>query len=622
MDIIVTKKNQRTKNIILISLSFLILVLFLILIQLFYTVLKNDKVYKGVYIDGISVGGLTFNDARETLEKKYNYEEDNIKITLMSEKYKEKYSLSDLGMFFDVDTTVNNGFSIGRKGNIFERLYEIFHVYFNDINIAPEITFNDEVLNNIVDSFYEQTFVAVKNPEIVFDNSSIIINSGHHGESIDKEQLYSEIIKYAKSQRNTKINVPLIINQQEKFNLDEIYNDICSEPISATVKVINNVLTTIPHKMGIMIDKSLLEKAIIELNKGDNIEKILPITLMEPKITEEQLKANMFRDVLSTGKTYFSKDSQYNIDRNENLKLALECIDGVILAPGDTFSFDKALGERTAEKGYKSAKIFSGGKIIDSIGGGICQVSSTLYNAVLRSNLDVLERHNHSFIVSYLPAGYDAAVAYQVIDFKFKNSTNWPIKIQGRTTDANELVVTIIGTNENPGRTVEFYTQIVKTTEYNTIYIDDPEMPEGKTVVRQHGINGYVVDTYKITKQDGQEINRYKITTSVYVPLNKEVIRGTNKSQSHQTDLQDPSSEVGTDLQEPSLEDNTNLQEPSSEDDIDLQEPSLSDTDLQDANRDSSVTDEDTQLNQEVQNNDGLNSNHNTEEQNPKNNES
>jgi len=543
MDTILTKKNEKIKNIILISLSILVLVLFVIIIQLIYTILKNDKVYKGVYIDSINVGGLTSHEIKETLQKKYHYEEDNVKITLMTEKYKEKHSLSDLSISIDIDTTVNNAFSIGRKGNIFERLYEIFHVNFNDINIFTEMTFDREVIDNVVDSFYEKTFISVKNPEIFFDDSSIIINSGHHGESIDKDQLFKEIIRYIKDRKNTKISVPLIITQQEKLNLKELYDNICTEPVNATAKVINNILTTIPHKMGRMVDESLLEEATMELNKDENITKKLPVTYIQPKITEDQLKSNMFRDILGTFKTNFSTDSQYNIDRNENLRLALDCIDGVVLAPGDVFSFDKTLGERTAEKGYKSAKVFSGGKVVDAIGGGICQVSSTLYNAVLRSNLDVLERHNHSFVVSYMPAGYDAAVAYQVIDFKFKNSTNWPIKIQGRTANSNELVITIIGTNENPGKTVEFYTQLVKTTEFKTVYIDDPKMIEGETVIRQNGVNGYVIDTYKIIKQDGQETNRHKITTSVYIPLNKEVIRGTNKSQPQQADSQEQKSD-------------------------------------------------------------------------------
>ncbi|NSW91765.1 MAG: VanW family protein [Firmicutes bacterium] len=531
MDTILTKKNEKTKSIVFVALIILIFIFIIIILQLLYTILKNDKVYKGVYVDGINAGGLTYNELNEILKNKYNYELDNVKVTLTTEKYKEKYSLRDLNISFDVEATIDKAFSIGREGNIFERLSEIFYVNFNDVNISPVIIFDNETIGNIVESFYEKNFVPLKNPVITFDENSVIINSGHHGESIDKDQLFSEIKKSIESRKITKIEVPIIVTEREKINLEDYYNTICTDPVNASVRIENNVLETIPHKNGRRIDKTLLEGAVKELNTNENLTKSIPVTLIEPEITTEKLHANLFRDVLATYKTYFSTDSQYNIDRNENLRLALECVNGIMLAPGDIFSFDKTLGERTEEKGYKSAKIFSGGKIIESIGGGICQVSSTLYNAVLRADLEVVERHNHSFVVSYIPAGLDAAVAYNVIDFKFKNSSRWPIKIEGKITNSNELIFTILGTNENPGKSLEFYTQVLKTTEFKTIYIDDPTMPEGKTVVKQEGINGYVVDTYKIVKQNGQETNRYKISTSVYIPLDKEVVRGTKKEQ-------------------------------------------------------------------------------------------
>ena len=156
------------------------------------------------------MGGLSSQELKETLNNKYKYEENNIKITLTTEttettnKYKEKHSLTDLGISFDIETTANNVFSIGRKGNIFERLHEIFSTNFNDINISPEITIDQDKLNNIVNSFHEKTFVPVKNPEIIFNNNSVIINSGHHGISIDKEQLFNEIIRYSKERKILK----------------------------------------------------------------------------------------------------------------------------------------------------------------------------------------------------------------------------------------------------------------------------------------------------------------------------------------------------------------------------------------------------------------------------------
>lgn len=524
-----TGKKQKHLNLILIFLCVLILILTLLLLQLFYTILKNNEIYKGVYIDGINAEGLSPKELRDTLENKYRFEMNNIRITLMTDNYKERYSLEDLGISIDIDTSINNGFSVGREGNIFKRVGEIINVYFNDKNIEPVLVFNDEKIKNVIDSFYDNIFIPVKEPKITFNEDYVLINSGQHGENIDKENLFSEITDSAKELKTQKINISPIKTPQSKIQVEDLLNKICNDPIDASVRVTDNVLTIIPHKPGRVVDRILAEEVCEDLNKGDNIEKSLPITFIEPDLTEDQLKENMFKDVLGTGKTYFSTADQYNIDRNENLKLSLDCINGIILAPGDVFSFDRTLGERTVEKGYKSAKTFSGGEIIESIGGGICQISSTLYNAVLYSNLEVVERHNHSFIVSYLPAGYDAAVAFRQIDFKFKNSTKWPVKIQGTTTSANEVVISIIGTIENPGKEVSLSTEIVGTTEYKTVYTDDPNLLEGKTTVKQAGINGCVVNTYKAIKQNGEEIKKYKITTSVYIPLNMEVIRGTKK---------------------------------------------------------------------------------------------
>jgi vancomycin resistance protein YoaR len=443
-----------------------------------------------------------------------------------------------------VDATLEKVFSIGRQGNIIERLNQIFNVNFSEESISPEISYDEEKIQDIAEAFYEKNFIPVRNPSIIVNDNAAIINSGHHGESIDKDYLVSEIKNFIKNRNISRIDVPIIITEKEKINPDDYYNFICKNPVNATARVTNNVLEIIPHEIGQQIDRDLLNAAIKDVNNGENIVKTLPITLIEPEITSEKLNDNLFRDVLATYKTYFLTDSLYNINRNENLRIAVECINGTILAPGDIFSFDKTLGERTEEKGYKPAKVFWGGEIIDSVGGGICQVSSTLYNTVLRADLDVLERHNHSFLVSYIPIGMDAAVAYQSIDFKFRNSSSWPIKIVGMMTGSKELIFTILGTNENSGKSVEFYTQIINTTNYNTIYIDDPSIPEGKAIVTQEGINGYVVDTYKIVKQDGNEISRYKLNTSVYIPLNREVLRGIKKEQPLQELPEQPSEQL------------------------------------------------------------------------------
>ena len=128
--------------------------------------------------------------------------------------------------------------------------------------------------------------------------------------------------------------------------------------------------------------------------------------------------------------SYSTKYSTRNKDRTTNLRLAAEKIDGTVLMPGEEFSYNKVVGERTIAAGYKEAPIYQDGQVVDGLGGGICQISTTLYNAVLYANLEILERRNHQFVPSYVPAGRDATVVYGAIDFRFKNSRSYPIKIK------------------------------------------------------------------------------------------------------------------------------------------------------------------------------------------------
>lgn len=530
------KENIKYKNrkIIFISLIILSVILLILLFRSIYLILSSNRIYRGVYVDGINASGLSYSELKQRLEDKYKIEIGSVKLTLQSGKYEEKIPLSELNISFNIEATISKAFSVGREGNIFERLYEIFYTNFNDVNISPVITYETEKIKSIVESFYDKVYTPVKEVDITYDGDKVVIRSGYHGESIDKEWLFNQITRSIEERDYGKIEVPLIITNPKKLTVDELYNMIYKEPVDARTYVENKKLHILSHEDGRSVDKNLLQGIINDINNNEGVVKTLPLTLTKPSLTLEDLRANLFRDILATFKTYFSTEGQYNKDRNENLRLASEAINGIILAPGDVFSFNKVLGERTEEKGYKPAKIFSGGRVIDSVGGGICQVSSTLYNAVLRADLAVIERHNHSFLVSYLAGGYDAAVAYGSLDFQFKNSTNWPIKIESRMTSSNELVVTILGTNENPGKTVEFYTQQVSSTPYNTVYIDDPSLPEGTTYVRQEGSIGCVVDTYKIVKQNGTEVSRYKITTSVYIPLTKEIVRGTKKVENTQ----------------------------------------------------------------------------------------
>lgn len=148
--------------------------------------------------------------------------------------------------------------------------------------------------------------------------------------------------------------------------------------------------------------------------------------ITKPKVTISQIGSEAFPDQLATFTTRFDVS---DVDRSTNLKIACQKINGKVILSGDTFSYNKALGARTAAAGYKNGKIYSGGQVVDGIGGGICQISSTLYNSVLLADLEIVERRNHQFVTSYVGPGRDATVVYGLTDFKFKNTRQYPVRI-------------------------------------------------------------------------------------------------------------------------------------------------------------------------------------------------
>lgn len=205
-------------------------------------------------------------------------------------------------------------------------------------------------------------------------------------------------------------------------------------------------------------------------------------------------------------------------------------MNNVIILPGEIFSYNKTVGERTISAGFKDASIYTDSGIEYGLGGGICQVSSTLYNVALQSNLEIVERKNHRYTVSYVPLGKDATVSYGSVDFKFKNTRTYPIKI--KAIAKNGVVdISFLGMNEEVEYDISILPQQLQVTPFETKYIYDDTLAEGKTVIKQQGHYGYKYETYKIITLNGAIVSKTLISTDTYVPLNKIIKVGTKKVQ-------------------------------------------------------------------------------------------
>ncbi len=247
-------------------------------------------------------------------------------------------------------------------------------------------------------------------------------------------------------------------------------------------------------------------------------------TETEPNVTKEENE--MSTDLLGTFYTEYSGGP--NLGRNINLVVGCNNINGTIVKPGEIFSMNESLGPQTYANGYRNAAVIVNGKLEDGLAGGVCQITTTLYNAVVKAELEIVERKNHSLAVGYVPLGHDAAIAGDYTDFKFKNNTEYPVYVEAYASDG-KLVASIYGhETRSLGRTVELETvyigSIPKPPEKVT---EDPELPEGERIVTYNGKVGHKVSTYKKVSENGELISREWFSDSTYKAVADEVTVGT-----------------------------------------------------------------------------------------------
>lgn len=279
----------------------------------------------------------------------------------------------------------------------------------------------------------------------------LVIDKGITGVKADMEALEKEILEAVKKGKfNCEISCPLLEVKPREIDLQPYYDAVYQAPVNGEIDEANNYVIS-SSKDGVSFDMRLASRRVEQAEDGETITVYYKIT--KPEISTSELDAKQFRDVLGSYSTYGTGTK----GRMTNITLAAEACDGVILMPGEVFSYNATLGERTAERGYQEATVYVNTSSTKGIGGGICQVSSTLFAAVLYADLEIVERTNHSLTVGYLPLGMDAAVSWGTLDFRFRNNTAYPIRLSV-TYEKGNIDVEILGTKETD-TTVEITTE-------------------------------------------------------------------------------------------------------------------------------------------------------------------
>lgn len=302
-------------------------------------------------------------------------------------------------------------------------------------------------------------------------------------------------------------------------DFDAIRDEIATEPADAYLD--KETREVVPSVTGVDFDTEAAKAALDASDEGGTVG--VPLTLTEPSITTAKLEDNLFKDVLGTGTTSCAGPS----NRWFNIDLAADRVNGTILLPGETFSYNDTAGPYTLASGYKAAGTYQNGQNVDATAGGICQLSSTLYWVTLKANLETVERRQHMFNGGYMPViGTDATVWSDVYDFKFKNTTDYPIKIEAYLDSSHKLHVTIRGT-DTTGIHGEPYSVVISTVPFKNTYKPKDSIPVGSEPVRDTNFsryNGYTVDVYqKLVDASGNTVdtiflyrNTYKASDAVY----------------------------------------------------------------------------------------------------------
>ena len=512
------KSNKKKYIVIAIIVAVIIIIVAFVSTIFALTNINNENMMGGISISGIEVSGLSKEEAKGKIETIYQ-EKLQKDIHIKYKEYENSLNTTLMEVKYDIDKAIEEAYLIGRKDNIFVSNYEILFSLIKKNNINVEMTLNEEGTKQIIED------IGVNLPGVVIESTysveedELIISKGKEGVKIDTNKLL-EGVKERLNNINASddyLDIPVVIKTPEVIDIDKIHSEVCKEPKDAYYT--KEPFAVYPEVEGVSFD---LESARTLLEEEKD-EYVIKLNITKPKVTIDQIGSEAFPDRLSYFTTRYDVS---DVSRTQNLIIACQKMNGKVLLAGETFSYNQTLGPRTVEAGYRNGKIYSGGKVVDGIGGGICQISSTLYNAVLMANLEIVERRNHQFVTSYLGAGRDATVVYGAIDFKFKNTRQYPIKIQASAKNGIATVA-IYGIKEEAEYDFNFSTKTVAVIPYSTQYIEDNTLEVGTEIVEQKGANGKQTETYITKILDGKAISTKLLSKDTYSAMVRIIRKGT-----------------------------------------------------------------------------------------------
>ena len=478
-----------------------------------------EGVFPGVTIADISLQGQSLATAQSTLEKQLGAQLENTTVTVSAGgQILGSFNQRQLGAKAHAAEAALNAYNVGREsgfpGWVRNALTMARGIMGNRIDISPTLSYDESVLRDAVDEMADQFFNECSDAFYELAEDGLYATKEVTGRELDRDALVNQLRGAQGGIEATWVKIP-----GRSLDLQAMADEISSEALPARYDT--EIGAVVAGQIGVQVDVEAAQYVMDAAAEGERIR--LPAEVTYPQMTVEELEAVLFRDRLSTFTTYVSGTSV----RRNNVKLSGEFVNGTILNHGDVFDYNQTVGQRTVERGFGEAAAYRNGETVQEVGGGICQTSSTLYCAVLYANLEIVQRANHRFYPGYVDRGMDATVSWGGPEFRFRNNTGYPIRLEVIYKD-NNLTVNIYGTKTDDTYVVMTH-EVLSTTPPNTIYQETMDLAWGKQSVKQSEYTGYKVVTYRnVYDGNGNLISSELEARSTYQSRDKIVLVGIN----------------------------------------------------------------------------------------------
>lgn len=467
----------------------------------------SDTIYPNVKLNGVEIGGMTTDEAATALTASGWGEGDKTITVELPLEHALSITAADVGAEVSAKEAADKAFEFCHGGSIVENVMTYVRCLVKGDDVEVKASVDENKLESIVRDEVTKVKSGLMTSGVEVKEDTLEVVKGASAVEIDEAELLNLIKTAFEDMKYGALDYEVEVNASVELDIDELYDSVCCEAKDAYYdKEKNEVVESVT---GIDFDKAEAQKLWDAAELGETVD--IPLTITEPEKTTEYVESKLFADDFGDPVVTTLAGSTQN--RITNIQLAVQAIDGIVLAPGEQFSYNDALGERTAEKGYKAAGAYSGGQVVQEIGGGICQVSSSLYYAALLANLQIDSRTCHYFPVAYLPPGLDATVSWGGPEFKFTNNRDWPIKIVASVdTSKNTVSVHLVGTDEDGS-----YVQMTYAT---WLVYGNSEYPETAT--------GYKAVTYRnVYDRNGTLLSKEQEAYSEYKYHEEDIVYPT-----------------------------------------------------------------------------------------------